>query len=336
MSTKCRFGWSNLLIWGAQMNKRVLFLEPYSLIHSEKATKTEWAVDNLFALSSCSLLSGKPKTGKSTLVRHLIRSVINGEEFLGRKTMKGAVIYLALEEQRNFVKKVFTDVGLMPTDSLLLHLGSILPKMEQIADEISEACELIFPKLVIIDPLIKAISINDTNDYGQSTRATQIFQDIARRHNTHVLLVHHSRKGENAGRDSALGSIGFTGGVDNVLMLENNSTQSTLAIQGRYIEAQQISFIRSGMSLKQITSENHSELLIDKLIGLFDSNSELSRDQIKTRLKRRDEDITAVLNLASERGVIVFSGKGTKGSKKTYKLNSPLENESGSQIGVVL
>jgi RecA-family ATPase len=52
-----------------------------------------------------SLLVAKPKVGKTTLAFNLAVAVSRGEEFLGRKTTQGPVVYLALEEKKGEIKK---------------------------------------------------------------------------------------------------------------------------------------------------------------------------------------------------------------------------------------
>src|SRR5574337_964518 len=71
-----------------------------------------YCVDNMLPSSGLSILAGKPKAGKSTLARQLAVAVAQGQTFLGRKTSKGKVIYLALEEKPSEVKAHFEDLGL--------------------------------------------------------------------------------------------------------------------------------------------------------------------------------------------------------------------------------
>jgi hypothetical protein len=56
---------------------------------AEPAEAVRWLVADHLLVGGDSLLVGKPKTGKSTLVRALALSVARGEDFLGWKTTKG-------------------------------------------------------------------------------------------------------------------------------------------------------------------------------------------------------------------------------------------------------
>ena len=59
--------------------------------------KTPFIVDRLLA-PGLYVLAGAPKVGKSWLVLDLCLSVAEGQDFLGHRTEKGQVVYLALED----------------------------------------------------------------------------------------------------------------------------------------------------------------------------------------------------------------------------------------------
>ena len=59
--------------------------------------RTPFIVDRLLA-PGLYILAGAPKVGKSWLVLDLCLSVAEGRDFLGQRTEKGQVVYLALED----------------------------------------------------------------------------------------------------------------------------------------------------------------------------------------------------------------------------------------------
>ena len=79
-----------------------------------------WVVDGLLAEDSLTMLSAYPKEGKSTFARHLALAVARGEEFLGRPTKQGKVLYFALEEMERDVRAKFRALGVEKGDPLLL------------------------------------------------------------------------------------------------------------------------------------------------------------------------------------------------------------------------
>jgi AAA domain len=68
-------------------------LNPAELIESAKDDPIQYIVDGLLPTGSLNMLAGKPKSGKSTLVRQLAACVASGDDFLGRTTTKGNVLY---------------------------------------------------------------------------------------------------------------------------------------------------------------------------------------------------------------------------------------------------
>ena len=78
---------------------------------AEPDERVSWIVDGLLPSGGLSLLAGKPKAGKSTLARCLALSVARGLPVIGRDTVAGPVIYVALEDKRSEVKKHLREMG---------------------------------------------------------------------------------------------------------------------------------------------------------------------------------------------------------------------------------
>jgi len=70
----------------------------------EPEEKVTWILDGILPAEGLSLMAGKPKAGKSTFARCLALAVAQGQPFMNRATVKGTVLYLALEEKRSEVK----------------------------------------------------------------------------------------------------------------------------------------------------------------------------------------------------------------------------------------
>ncbi len=71
-------------------------LTPLRELMREPEETVSWLLDALLPAGGISLLA-EPKTGKSTLARCLALAVAGADEFLGRTTGGGPVVYLALE-----------------------------------------------------------------------------------------------------------------------------------------------------------------------------------------------------------------------------------------------
>jgi predicted ATP-dependent serine protease len=107
-------------------------------------------MDGLLPSCLISLLAAKPKTGKSTLARQVAVRVARGKKFLGRTTNRGRVVYLALEEKRDEVRKHFADLGVMGNEKILVNCAAAprnaVPELIQLVKDYK-------PALVIIESI---------------------------------------------------------------------------------------------------------------------------------------------------------------------------------------
>jgi hypothetical protein len=201
-------------------------------LFAEPEERLSWVLDGILPAGGLGQLNGKPKAGKSTFVRCLALAVARGEMFLGRATVKGAVLYIALEEKRSEVKKHFQALEASGNEPILVHVDRA-PANAVLAAQ--RAIEQYNPTLVIVDPLLKFARVKDANDYAQVTYALEPVLELARKSGAHVLLVHHAGKADKSDPvDSGVGSIGFGGGADTVLYMKRTERYRTLQTVQRY------------------------------------------------------------------------------------------------------
>jgi hypothetical protein len=191
----------------------------------------EWIVEGLLPSSGFSLMVAKPKVGKSTLARQLALAVSRGEPFLGRQTVKGAVLYVSLEEKRGEVRKHFRLMGADGTEDLGTYTGST-PKDAH--EWITKEIERKKPVLVIIDTLFRFIPISDLNDYAKASAALTPLLDLARSHAAHLMALHHARKSAGDGADATLGSTAIFGTVDTQISIKRTDARRTIDTIQRY------------------------------------------------------------------------------------------------------
>jgi RecA-family ATPase len=128
-----------------------------------------WLLADKLPASGLSVLSVKPKVGKSTFARCISLAVATGEPFLDCRTTKGPVIYLALEEKRSEVRRDFVDLGATGEEEIYIHAASA-PQ-----EAVLELCQLtkqIHPVLIVIDPLFKFVRIRDEKAYAEVCNAS--------------------------------------------------------------------------------------------------------------------------------------------------------------------
>ena len=190
-----------------------------------------WLWEGTLPAGGLSVLAAKPKVGKSTLARNLALAVALGEPFLGRATLQGPVVYLALEEKASEVKAHFASLGADGSELVHTHTGmapqDALPALQA---AIADTCAV----LAIADPMVRMVRMADLNDYSQVNRAFEPLMKLARQTGCHILTVHHEGKGLREGGDAILGSTAILGGVDTALTMRQRDGCRTLESQQRY------------------------------------------------------------------------------------------------------
>jgi len=180
-----------------------------------------------------SMLTAKPKVGKSSIARCLAFAVATGRKFLGRKTVQGTVLYLAPQEMESEVAAHFERLGANGNESI--HVCCVTPDFT--VAKLQKLIEQYRPVLVVLDQILHFIHIKDESKYAEVTRALQPIEALARNSDpVHILMTYHAGKSPKADAgDDPLGSTAFFGAVDTLLTLRRLPNDSrTLESRQRY------------------------------------------------------------------------------------------------------
>ena len=204
---------------------------------SRETGATTWLVSGLLPAGGLSLILGKPKAGKSTLARGLCMAVADGSTWLDRQCAAGTVVYIALEDKRAEVRRHFQALGANPHSPIHSHVDR-LPQGSN-PEWLRETVAHLNPALIVIDPLGRFVRLRDGgNDYTDATRQLEPLISYARDSNpqTHIALVHHSRKSAGEHGDESLGSTAILGSVDTAISLrrEKGAAHRTIYSVNRY------------------------------------------------------------------------------------------------------
>ena len=250
-------------------------------------------------------------------------AVARGEEFLGRTTTPGPVIYLALEEKISEVHAHFTKMGAVDED-IILHFGS---SPEDAIQKLHEAISQHKPVLVIMDPLLRFIRVRDANDYAEMTRALEPLLQMARLSGAHILCVHHAGKGDREGGDSILGSTALFGTVDTALIMRKKAGRRTLEIIQRYgvdipetvvLLNQESGTVSIAGTVEEVDVEAAGKRIFEAIGGGL-----LTQAEIRKSVEGRTKYVMAALYKLYEYGVLHREGIGKKGDPYTYTVISP-------------
>lgn len=305
-------------------------------VMDEPDVEQEWLVDQILIQGGTSILTGRPKSGKTTLARYLAYCVAHGTRWLNLPTQQGTVLFIALEDKISQLKQIFQKLQITKDAPIFFHVGrppSIpLPSLKQEIIERRAA-------LVIIDTMLKFQHIEDVNNYSETNKFLYDLASIAKETNCHILILHHSGKGgETSDSDderSLLGSTAISGGADTLIFVtQRNRIRyfSTVQRYGNSIERKVLVLDSGtgGISLHEIGTFRTTETT-EKILNLLKDGPQ-ERQFLATSLQMKGQDFTDILRDMVSQGMIRFR---TEGRKHIYEgvvqIDSAPKKEGGKQ-----
>ena len=168
------------------------------------------------------ILAGASKIGKSWLVLQIAHHISTGLPLWDRKTVKGDVLYLSLEDtlrriQSRLLRICDGETGNITFATEAELIGNGFEK--QIHNYMRH-----YPKtkLIIIDTLIKVRDIIwSSSVYADDYACMTVFKHLAEQYDIAIVLVHHTRKQESQDiMEMISGTNGIMGCADGAMVLE--------------------------------------------------------------------------------------------------------------------
>jgi len=303
---------------------KAFVLTKLSDLMAEPEEAISYIVEGLLPSAGISLFAGKPKAGKTTLARDLALCIAQGKDFLNRTVVKGSVIYLALEEKRSEVKRHFQDMGVIGDEEIHIHAASA--PQNAIAG-LNELARIWTPRLIIIDPLFRFISVRDGNDYASVTKALEPLVNLARDTGAHVMCVHHLGKGEKNGADAILGSTAIYAAVDTAILLKRSEKYRTIHSVQRYgtdLEESVIEFDAETRTSKISGTKTEAEIdrIGKEICNYISAQKEpVFEKDIKENIEGTNAYRVKALRNLVDTGKVIREGKGGKGDPYNYSCS---------------
>ena len=302
-------------------------LTPLADLLDEPPEAVEYTWDRTLPAGGLSILAAKPKVGKSTLARNLGMAVARGDDFLGRATSQGPVVYLALEEKRSEVQRHFATMGAV-NEPIQIHVGSApeeaLPALEVAIKETGAV-------LAIVDPLLRMIRLRDANDYAEVTRALEPLLMLARETGCHILCVHHAGKANREGGDGILGSTALFGGVDTAIIMRRKEDRRTLESIQRYgddIAEMVMGFdaetgiISDAGTVADMELKKASDAILDAI-----GEGAMNQTEIRESVEGATKYVVTALHQLHTDGRLTRSGGGKRNDPFVYSTGKPVAPE---------
>ena len=172
--------------------------------------EVEWLIDGLVPRGALIILAGEAKLARKTLLTmSLSLDIAEGQDFLGKKTQSGSVLFGNLEDgYKRSVRRFYqfgVREGLAPKNLSLLKKGGTL-------DYILEYIHEFKPLLTVLDPVVELelqTGVQSENDAREVARMLKLLRDAAQDTDTSIVAVHHNNKAGDI-----RGSTAFKGSCD--------------------------------------------------------------------------------------------------------------------------
>lgn len=188
-----------------------------------------------------------PKQGKTRLMLQVAAAVADGGVALGRfQCQRAPVLYFALEDGFQRIKRTSASIGLRPSNDLLI--SDTLPVLDADGRQHLEAAldSVKGVRLVIIDVLNRVMPRVDSGRgaYHDEAAALVPLQELAAEREIAVVLVHHTNKNPDAPNPllTINGTQALAGTADNLWFLSRDAKTNSghLQIMGRDVREQTI------------------------------------------------------------------------------------------------
>lgn len=286
----------------------------------EPEEQIPYIVEGLLPRGGLSILGAKPKVGKSTLARYLAFCVARGTPFLGLVCEQGSVIYLALEEKRSELQRIFKGMGAEKDDPIHIHVG--MAPYEALSALIPEI-ERIEPILIIVDTLFKFARVQDGNDYAKMSAALEPIIEMARTSGANILCTHHMGKADREGGDGLIGSTAIFGAPDTMLTMRKSGDKRVLSSIQRYGTDMPETVIALDLETNHVTingtlADVQKDESTKQILLLLDKGDELTEPEIKAEIGGNQSHIGKALRDLIKESKLVRRGTGRKGEPYRY------------------
>ncbi len=325
---------------------------------SELKTRVEndkWIWNGFISRGGITLLSALWKSGKSTLLSHLVRAFDGRDShFLGREITPSRVLYVTEEHEELWAERR-DDLGIGDHVGIICRPFKGRPSPADWVTFIGKLVETVQVHrfdMVVMDTISKLWPVREENDAGQVEDALMPVWALTNM-GTALTLVHHTRKSGGEQFTGARGSGGLPAFCETLMEFSRESDDSRnrrrmLKSAGRYketppkwlVELTPAGYVSLGdpddpATRALLKSDRWEDSLSDVLTT---EGPGRTVDEIHDRLKDatgksiRNQDLITVLNARHEGGEYVRNGRGVKADPFRYFLVS-FPSDTGSALG---
>jgi hypothetical protein len=210
-------------------------------VMNKAPNKIDWLVEGLVPAKGLTLVSAKPKAGKSTVVTQMLVDVAEERPFLGAFPTKSVdSLYLCLEGPEHYAGMRFRELGYSG------NRGKIQVSRQRMADDLDTSLKALRSfldatstiGLMIVDTLPKLLRLADSDKYDATVKAMENLEALAKSHSLQIVCVTHLKKraGDETG-DAVMGSTAHRGASDTNILITREGNQRIISTEQRVGES---------------------------------------------------------------------------------------------------
>jgi hypothetical protein len=296
--------------------------------------EVRWDLRPYLAPGRLTLLSARPKLGKSTLAAHYAAKKVVGGEFFGQLLEAGPVLWVSGPEENKYdIARRFQELG-VEQEQVWVYTG--LSDMHAIAAKAAE----ISARFVVLDTLARVAGVRSENDNAAWITWSNKALPVIRESGITWLAIHHTRKPGWKDDDQAgvtiRGASAIFGLVDIALSLRPGygCNQRRLVVDGTrfespghglLIELQDGEYFVAGYEAQEADRGHHIPgAALSVLEDLREEAEPISRADFAARLEEKGNEVSLptlyeFLNMLLGAGRVRRLGRGVRGDPHLWE-----------------
>lgn len=259
------------------------------------------------------ILAGRPKIGKTTLLRQIAVGVSSGAALWGATCERADVLFLSLEEGQKLMRRKLLLAGYSGEQVRRIRFHWRWRSGAMGTSDIREklkTCPAI--RLVIVDSLtrFRDAPTRDKPQFHQDYEAVRLLADIAKDHpGLTIIVLHHTRKdqGDDAIADIS-GTFGLSAAADNYMVLRREGGDFVMHCGGRYWDEAQDAFrLRreaGTWALEGAATPIALSPMQRQYLDRLKQEGTITTRGMATRFGVRDSTASAILSELREKGLV--------------------------------
>ena len=291
-----------------------------------------WIWEGYLARNGITLFSALWKSGKTTLLSHLLKTLATDGLFCGQPVQASRVLYVT-EEHEDLWAERRDKLGLQDHVTFLIRPFHTKPDFAHWAEFLAYLDELrghLNPDLIVFDTISNLWPVRDENDAVQVQSALMPLRRITE--GISLGLVHHARKSDGREATAPRGSGALAAFVDTIIELRRfdpsnrEDHRRVLTGYGRYAETPAemvVELTKVGFVARGDRNEVHCRELLPVIEPLLSEDPPgLSYDEIVNNWPEKERPskprLLQALKIGFEQGKFGRDGKGVKGEPYRY------------------